>query len=90
MTDIRIEKFDVDELALKGITSWPVWEKGISEFDWNYDSPETCYIIEGRAEVTTSDGKSVEFGKGDMVVFPQGLDCKWRITSPVKKYYNLG
>jgi hypothetical protein len=90
MSDIKIEKFDVDELARKGITSWPIWEKGISEFDWSYDSSETCYVIEGKAEVTTNDGERVEFGKGDKVIFPEGLDCKWKIISPVKKYYDLG
>ena|GEM_PF-4918015 len=32
----------------------PVWECGVSEFDWHYDSEETCLLIEG--DVTVSYG----------------------------------
>ena len=64
----------------------PVWECGVSEFDWYYDSQETCLIIEGEATVEY-DGESVSFGEGDYVVFPKGLSCAWKVTKPVKKYY---
>ncbi len=74
----------------KEMESCGVWEKEVSEFPWEYDSAETCLLIEGQVEVTTSDGEKVEFGKGDYVVFPQGLKCTWKIKSPVKKYYRFG
>ena len=46
-------------------------------------------MIEGA--VTVSDGTgSVSFGAGDMVVFPEDLDCTWHVTEPVTKYYNFG
>ena len=64
----------------------PVWECGVSEFDWYYDSEETCLLLEG--EVTVSyDGGSVSFGAGDYVVFPKGLSCIWKVSKPVKKHY---
>ena len=64
----------------------PVWECEVSEFDWYYDSSETCLIIEG--EVTVKyDGGSVSFGAGDYVTFPKGLSCVWKVTKPVKKHY---
>jgi len=64
----------------------PVWECGVSEFDWYYDSEETCLLTQG--EVTVSyDGGSVSFGAGDYVVFPKGLSCVWKVTKPVKKHY---
>ena len=64
----------------------PVWECGVSEFDWYYDSEETCLLIEG--EVTVDyDGGSASFGVGDYVVFPRGLACVWKVTKPVKKHY---
>ena len=66
--------------------SKPVWECGVSEFDWYYDSQETCLIITG--EITVEyDGGSVSFGAGDYVVFPEGLSCVWKVTKPVKKHY---
>ena len=35
-------------------------------------------------------GKPVEFGPGDLVTFPEGLDCVWKISKPVKKHYKFG
>ncbi|MEM4267921.1 MAG: cupin domain-containing protein [Candidatus Woesearchaeota archaeon] len=69
--------------------SWPVWEKEPSSFEWFYDSKETCLILEGSAKVEY-DGKTVEFKKGDYVVFPNGLKCRWTIKQKIKKHYNFG
>ena len=64
----------------------PVWECEVSEFDWYYDSEETCLLVAG--EVTVShDGGSVSISAGDYVVFPKGLSCVWKVTKPVKKHY---
>ena len=66
----------------------PVWECGVSEFDWYYDSEETCLLVAG--EVTVShDGGSVSISTGDYVVFPKGLSCVWKVTKPVKKHYSF-
>ena len=66
--------------------SKPTWACGVSEFDWYYDSEETCLLIEG--EVTVShDGGSASISAGDLAVFPQGLSCVWKVTKPVKKHY---
>ena len=64
----------------------PVWGCEVSEFDWYYNSEETCLLIEGEVEVKYA-GKSVSFGLGDMVTFPKGLSCVWKVTKPVKKHY---
>ena len=68
------------------ILKLPTWGCDVSTFDWYYDSEETCLLIEG--EVTVSyDGDSVSFGVGDLVTFPEGLSCIWKVTKPVKKHY---
>jgi len=64
----------------------PVWGCDVSEFNWHYDSEETCLLFEGEVTVTY-DGGSVSFGAGDMVVFPKGLSCVWKVSKPVKKHY---
>ncbi|RMF05228.1 DUF861 domain-containing protein [Candidatus Woesearchaeota archaeon] len=87
--DVMVKKPSDEELRAMGVESWPVWEKEPSEFPWTYDEKETCYILEGRA-VVSYDGKKVEFGKGDLVVFPKGLSCVWKIIEPIKKHYNFG
>ena len=64
----------------------PTWGCEVSEFDWHYDSEETCLLTQG--EVTVSyDGGSVSFGAGDYVTFPKGLSCVWKVTKAVKKHY---
>ena len=64
----------------------PTWGCEVSEFDWHYDSEETCLLVEGEVELRY-EGKSVKFGIGDLVTFPQGLSCVWCVTKPVKKHY---
>ena len=86
---IEIKKPDMKELESRLVKNWPIWEKEISEFAWSYDSTEECYILEGKVQVTTSDGKTVEFGKGDFVTFPKGLECSWNVIQPVRKHYNF-
>ena len=66
--------------------SKPEWGCDISEFDWHYDSEETCLLTKGEV-VVSYDGGSVSFGAGDYVVFPKGLSCVWTVTKPVKKHY---
>ena len=87
--EITVKKLDKDEINSKNIPNWPIWEKEVSKFDWSYDSTEECYLIEGKVKVTTKDGKEVNFGKGDFVTFPKGLDCLWEVQEPVRKYYNF-
>jgi len=89
MADIKIEKLSEQTLKERGIPSWPTWEKEASRFDWHYDQTEECYLLEGEVIVETKTGKSVTFGKGDFVTFPQGLSCVWDIKKPVRKHYNF-
>lgn len=88
MDKILIEQLGRSELEDRGVFSWGVWEKGISHFDWMYNSTEVCYILEGKAEIETPTGV-VNITAGDFVTFPQGLACHWNITSPIKKHYTF-
>ncbi|MCK4714778.1 MAG: cupin domain-containing protein [Candidatus Aenigmarchaeota archaeon] len=87
---MKIEVRKPTEDEIKSTESWGTWEKEPSEFDWEYGEKETCYILEGSATVTASDGESASFGAGDWVVFPPGLKCKWKIDKEIKKKYKLG
>ena len=82
--DITVKKAtDAEKLDM---STKPTWGCDVSEFDWYYDSEETCLLTEGEVTVLY-DGKSVNFGAGDLVVFPKGLSCVWRVTKAVKKHY---
>ena len=85
--DVIVKKPSDEEAAV--CKAWPIWKCETSTFDWEYTEKETCLLIEGK--VTVTDGNdSVSFGPGDLVIFPEDLQCTWLVTEPVKKYYNFG
>jgi len=91
MSEIKIEHNPGEErLKQLGVKSWPIWTKEISEFPWEYDEPETCYFLEGEVVVTPDSGKSVRLHKGDLVTFPRGMSCTWKIHKDVRKHYRFG
>ena len=85
--DITVKKPSEEEIST--CKSWPIWACGPSTFDWAYTEKETCLLLEGK--VTVKDGKdSVSFGPGDLVVFPEDLECTWQVQESVRKHYNFG
>ncbi len=88
MSDVYIEKNPSPaKLEVLGVYEWPTWEREESEFDWNYSKKEICYIITGSATITCDDGEVIEIEQGDYITFPEGLQCKWKITEEIEKYY---
>lgn len=91
MTAIHVKKNPAEQrLQELGVRSWAIWTKEISSFPWHYDEQETCYFLEGRVVVTPENGEAVQIGKGDLVTFPEGMDCVWKIKEPVRKHYLFG
>ncbi|MFH1958684.1 MAG: cupin domain-containing protein [bacterium] len=88
MSEIKVEKPAQEKLKSLGVENWPVWECEPSAFDWEYDSNEDCYILEGSVTVKTGGG-DVSFGKGDFVSFPRGLKCRWVVAEKVRKHYKF-
>lgn len=90
MNQITVEHNPNEErLKELGVLDWPIWTKEASEFPWSYDSQETCYFLEGDVVVAPDGGDPVEMGKGDLVTFPVGMSCKWKIRKDVKKHYTF-
>jgi uncharacterized cupin superfamily protein len=87
MSEIKVERIDKEKLKNMGVFDWPTWKKGPSTFDWHYDKQETCYILEGQVRVEPKYGPAVDVGPGDLVTFPKGLDCVWKIKKEIRKHY---
>lgn len=85
---IKVQK--PTDQQISELQTCPIWTKEASRFDWEYDTGETCYLLEGDVRVTTEAGEVVEFGQGDLVTFPAGLKCHWDIRAPVRKHYRMG
>jgi len=80
---------DPDHLQELGVFDWPIWSKETSEFPWEYKSSETCYILEGKVTVTPDNGKPIAIEEKDLVTFPEGMSCTWKITQDVRKHYTF-
>ncbi len=88
MSKVRIEKPAEKKLESLGVDKWSLWECEPSVFDWEYDSEETCYLLEGKARVKTPAGE-VEINKGDLVTFPKGLKCTWQVLARIRKVFTF-
>ena len=87
--EIKVIKADKALIKELKMDTWPVWESPVTEFDWHYDDNETCLFLEG--SVTVVGGASETAIKaGDIVVFPRGLSCRWKVHKAVKKHYFFG
>ena len=79
-----------EQLDRLGVSNWPIWTKEVSEFPWTYDQSETCYLLAGDVIVTPDGGQPVPIRKGDLVTFPAGMSCTWKILADVRKHYCFG
>lgn len=79
-----------EQLEWLDVLNWPIWTKEVSEFPWTYEEQETCYFLEGDVIVTPDGGQPVQVGKGDLVTFPAGMSCTWKVKSDVRKHYKFG
>jgi uncharacterized protein len=62
-----------------------VWECTPGSFKWNYGQDETALILSGEAFITTDDGAERQLRPGDLVFFPAGSSCTWRVTVCIRK-----
>lgn len=88
MAEVRVEKPTDEELKKLNIEKWGIWEKEVSDFDWEYMGSETFYVLQGKARVETPSGE-VEFKAGDLVTFPAGMKCTWHVLESIKKRYTF-
>lgn len=89
MLKIKVEKPTKEKLDSIGVSKWSPWECEPSTFDWEYDTDESAYVLEGKVKVKTEDGQEVEIKKGDLVHFPKGTKCTWDIIEKIRKVYTF-
>jgi uncharacterized protein len=62
-----------------------VWECTPGSFRWQYHQDETALITSGEALITFEGGSECHLRPGDLVFFPAGSSCIWRITAQIRK-----
>lgn len=88
MEKVIIKRLSREEIEKRGIENWPIWEKEVSRFDWEYNGDEECFILEGKVVVETDEGE-YSINPGDFVTFKDGLKCVWDIKESIRKHYNF-
>lgn len=79
---VRIEKAtDTQREAFEGLRE-KRRETG-EVLDWYYDEKTACLILEGKA-VVDHYGEKLTVEAGDLVTFPQGVQCQWKIMEPLR------
>ncbi|MFC1495824.1 cupin domain-containing protein [Candidatus Margulisiibacteriota bacterium] len=90
MAKIEIERPDGDKLLSMHVDKWSEWTCEPSEFEWEYIDEEMAFVRKGKALITEAGGEDVEIKAGDLVTFPKGLKCHWKVTEPFNKVYSGG
>jgi len=88
MSKIDVKKPTKEDLDKLNVKSWGTWECDVSVFDWEYDTEETCYILDGHVVVRSEEGET-EIKAGDLVTFRKGLKCVWDVKKPIRKHYRF-
>lgn len=70
------------------VSTWPKWDKEVSEFTIDFDETEVAYVLEGEIIVTPKGGEPVHIKPGDLVSFHAGLDSNWQVIKPLLKHYS--
>ncbi len=89
MKEITVDSNPSEALLKKmGSAYWPIWQKEVSVFPWEFVTTETALILEGECEMTPADGgPSITFKAGDLVVFPLGYKGTWEVKKALKKCF---
>jgi uncharacterized cupin superfamily protein len=54
-----------------------------------YPFHEFMLILEGSVTIVESGGRETRIRAGEAFVIPQGLNCQWKQTGPLRKYYTI-
>ncbi len=76
-----------DRLSSVSLYGWREWTREPDEFPRYYGNDEICYFLEGSAVVIPDDGNPLEIARGDLVTFPAGTSCTWKIQEGIKALY---
>ncbi|SNS23709.1 Monoamine oxidase [Geodermatophilus saharensis] len=74
----------------QGVLAAGIWRIGPvegAELPYAVAGSETIHVLEGEAELETSDGAKIRLTPGNVVSLPDGFTATWRTLSPFKKFF---
>jgi uncharacterized cupin superfamily protein len=80
---IKVEALSREEQRARGVDTWPARRHERHRIPVQYQEETVCFVAEGSARIETEDG-NVEIEPGDLVTFPEGLDCTWHLREPLQ------
>ncbi len=82
---VEVRRPPKEEMRAMSVFGRPVWSRDPGPLPWHYDRRETCPTLEGEGAVETAGG-TVRGRPGDLVVFPEGLECPGHIQKAGRKH----
>lgn len=65
-----------------------IWESTAGVFTATMtDLVEFCHVLEGSAQIKTSDGNTYSVKAGDAFVMEAGLETEWTVETYIKKHF---
>jgi len=65
-------------------SSLAVWEYEPGEFDWQVDTDQSAWVLEGSAEVDLADGRFLMLQPGSAVFLPRGVHGHWVVKETLR------
>lgn len=66
-----------------------LWEATPGTFSREIDDGEVMFILEGEAVFTSSEGRRLDIGAGDTILFAPGTRGDWVVTKTLRKSFVL-
>ncbi|MBI3648334.1 MAG: cupin domain-containing protein [Actinobacteria bacterium] len=66
-----------------------LWEREPDTWSFERAYDEVAYVLSGRAQIDTADGRTLELAPGDVLVTPEGAKGTWRIAETIVKFYAI-
>ena len=73
----------------RGPFSCGLWERDQQDRDFERPFDEVAVILEGEADFTTPDGRTLHAGPRDVVITPKGSRGHWKSLRPVRKFWTI-
>ncbi len=74
------------KLEQMAVYDWGIKKQKIAEYNWRYDQRTTYYLLEGEATIEVENQGLLSVVAGDLVSFPAGTVCHWRVTQDIEKH----
>ncbi|MDP6818561.1 MAG: cupin domain-containing protein [Alphaproteobacteria bacterium] len=83
----HVGRFDVGGFGFRTMAG--VWQCTPGKFEYTYPGDEICTILEGKLRTVDEDGKTHDYGPGDIFYTRKGEVATWEIFETIYKVFYI-